>query len=85
MLSARASRSAGVRLNIQRTKERSTPLLAPVAGWRLNPRSSSPARPRQTATPARCRPVGYLSIAQALGMNVTSVGRASWCKGPAIT
>jgi hypothetical protein len=27
----------------------------------------------------------YLSIAQALGMNVTSVGRASWCKGPAVT
>jgi hypothetical protein len=27
----------------------------------------------------------YLSIAQALGMNVSSVGRASWCKSPAIT
>jgi hypothetical protein len=27
----------------------------------------------------------YLSIAQALGMNVTSVGRAAWCKSPAIT
>jgi hypothetical protein len=27
----------------------------------------------------------YLSIAQALGMNVTTVGRASWCKTPAIT
>jgi hypothetical protein len=26
----------------------------------------------------------YLSIAQALGMNVTTVGRASWCKSPAI-
>ena len=26
----------------------------------------------------------YLSIAQALGMKVTSVGQASWCKGPAI-
>lgn len=27
----------------------------------------------------------YLSIAKAIGMNVTTVGRASWCKGPAIT
>ena len=27
----------------------------------------------------------YLSIAHALGMNVTTVGRASWCNGPAIT
>ncbi|MES1173165.1 MAG: DUF1552 domain-containing protein [Myxococcales bacterium] len=26
----------------------------------------------------------YLSIAQAIGMKVTSVGQASWCKGPAI-
>jgi Protein of unknown function (DUF1552) len=27
----------------------------------------------------------YLSIAQAIGMKVTSVGQASWCQGPAIT
>lgn len=27
----------------------------------------------------------YLSIAKAIGMNVNTVGRASWCKGPAIT
>jgi hypothetical protein len=27
----------------------------------------------------------YLSIAQAIGMKVTSVGLASWCQGPAIT
>ena len=26
----------------------------------------------------------YLSIAQAIGMKVTTVGQASWCKGPAI-
>jgi hypothetical protein len=26
----------------------------------------------------------YLSIAQAIGMKVTSVGQASWCQGPAI-
>lgn len=26
----------------------------------------------------------YLSIAKAIGMNVTTVGRASWCKGPGI-
>jgi len=27
----------------------------------------------------------YVSIARAIGMNVTTIGRASWCKGPAIT
>ena len=27
----------------------------------------------------------YLSIAKAFGMNVTTVGNAAWCKGPAIT
>jgi hypothetical protein len=27
----------------------------------------------------------YLSIARAIGMNVTTIGRASWCKTPAIT
>ncbi|WP_437908639.1 DUF1552 domain-containing protein [Sorangium sp. So ce327] len=27
----------------------------------------------------------YVSIARAIGMNVTSVGRADWCKGPLIT
>ncbi|WP_437308168.1 DUF1552 domain-containing protein [Sorangium sp. So ce388] len=27
----------------------------------------------------------YVSIARALGMNVTSVGRASWCRGPLIS
>ncbi|WP_437710606.1 DUF1552 domain-containing protein [Sorangium sp. So ce448] len=27
----------------------------------------------------------YLSIAKAIGMNVTSVGRAAWCRGPLIT
>ena len=27
----------------------------------------------------------YLSIAKAIGMNVTTVGLASWCKGPLIT
>ena len=27
----------------------------------------------------------YLSIAQAFGMKVTSVGNAAWCKGPMIT
>ncbi|WP_437604856.1 DUF1552 domain-containing protein [Sorangium sp. So ce834] len=27
----------------------------------------------------------YLSIARAIGMNVTSVGRAAWCRGPLIT
>lgn len=27
----------------------------------------------------------YLSIAKAVGMNVNSVGRAAWCKGPLIT
>ncbi|MGK3999591.1 DUF1552 domain-containing protein [Sorangium sp. So ce1024] len=27
----------------------------------------------------------YVSIARAIGMNVTSVGRASWCRGPLIT
>ncbi|WP_437552076.1 DUF1552 domain-containing protein [Sorangium sp. So ce367] len=27
----------------------------------------------------------YVSIARAIGMNVTSVGRADWCRGPLIT
>jgi len=27
----------------------------------------------------------YVSIARAIGMNVTTIGRAAWCKGPAIT
>ncbi|WP_437652753.1 DUF1552 domain-containing protein [Sorangium sp. So ce1182] len=27
----------------------------------------------------------YVSIARAIGMNVTSVGRAAWCRGPLIT